>query len=108
MPGTSQIGATNIISDGLNAYRPQAAFLIPTETPFNSMGSAGARLDSDALPLLTVTLAGGVPGLAKPCTKANSPGASPPATPGVGLPVGDGLGDGLTLGLGLAVGLATG
>jgi hypothetical protein len=97
-----------LISPELTAYRPQAALLIAIETPFNSIGSAGARPASEALLLLTVTLASDR--LTLDWKKPNSPGAKPGAMNGVGLPVGVGDGDGLGEGLafGVAVGLATG
>src|SRR5262249_27538203 len=79
------------------------AELIDTDTPFSSIGSDGARLDSEASLFATVALDGARLTLA--WTTASSPAAKPI---GVGLPlgVGDGLGVGLTVGL--AVGLATG
>jgi len=83
--------------------------LIATETPFNSIGSDGARVDSEAFALLTVAVAGARLTLAR--ATANSPAAKPAGlvaglTEGEGLGLGDG--DGLTDGLGVAVGLATG
>ena len=106
--GNNPVGTTNLISDEPTAYRPHAALLMATETPFNSIGSAGARFDSDALLLLTVTLDGAR--LALDWKTAISPAARPRGTNGVGLAagVGDGLGVGLAVGLGVAVGLATG
>jgi len=83
--------------------------LIETETPFNSIGKDGARLDSDALALLTVALAGARLTLAwaTPSSPAANPvGLAPGLTEGLG--EGLGLGLGLTVGLGVAVGLATG
>src|SRR5215471_10705063 len=81
-----------------------------TETPFNSIGNEGARVDSEALALLTVALVTG-PKLA--CTVASSPAARPfglevGLTEGLGDGLGLGLGVGLIVGLGVAVGLATG
>ena len=85
-----------------------------TETPFNSIGSDGARLDAEAFALLTVPLVT-VPKAAR--ATATSPAANPTGAAlgltdalgeGLGLGLGLGLGVGLTFGLGVAVGLATG
>ena len=106
------MGTTNLICEELKAKSPHAAPLMDTETPFNSIGNAGARFDSEALESATVTLAGARLTLA--FARASSPGAKPVGTYGVGLGLtlglGDGLGDGLGVGLalGVGVGLATG
>src|SRR5438046_2266926 len=81
---------------------PQAAPRIDTETPFNSTGSAGANLDSEALPGVAEDGAR----LALEVITASSPAANPGAMNGVGLPVG--LGEGVGLPLALAAGTATG
>src|SRR5260370_42267902 len=93
VPVFNPIGTTNLICVGLTAYRPHAAPLIETETPFSSIGSGGARLASEASALVTVALAGAR--LTLDWTKASSPGAKPGAMSGVGLPVavGDGRGE---------------
>ena len=78
--------------------------MIETETPLNSIGSAGARFNSEA-PLAFVDAGAGL----KPaCAIASSPGASPGAINGVGLPVGVGDGDGVGLPVEVAVGMNTG
>ena len=103
------MGTTKRISEALTAKSPQAAPLIETETPFNSIGKAGARFDSDASALLTVAGAGARVTLDR--MRPNSPEANPVgATCGLTEALGDGLGlgDGLTEGLGVAVGLAIG
>ena len=106
------MGTTNLICAELKAKSPHAAPLMDTETPFNSIGKAGARFDSEALASSTVALAGARLTLA--FAKASSPGAKPVGTYGVGLGLtlglGEGLGDGLGVGLpvGVGVGLATG
>jgi len=103
---------TNRTSDELTEYIPQAAPSIDTDTPFNSIGSEGARFDSDAFALLTVALVT-VPKL--PFADVSSPAATPTGLVvglmdalGDGLGLGLGEGVGLTDGLGVAVGLATG
>src|SRR5581483_6885811 len=58
LPGPKPIGTTNLICPLLTAYKPHAAPLMATETPFNSTGNAGARFDSEALALLTVAAEG--------------------------------------------------
>src|SRR5205085_4801788 len=88
-----------------------------TDTPFNSIGKAGARFDSDAFALLMLTEEGARLTLA--CATPNSPAANPLGAAagetlgdavgdGLGLGLGVGVGVGLTPGLGVAVGLATG
>jgi hypothetical protein len=101
-----------LICEELTEYSPQAAPLIETETPLNSIGNDGARFDSEAFALATVAL---VTAPKLPWAAANSPAAKPAGvalglTEGLteGLGDGLGLGVGLTLGLGVAVGLATG
>src|SRR5207253_11299095 len=102
------LGTKNLICEGLTAKSPHAAPLIDTETPFNSIGRAGARFDSEALESATVTLAGARLILA--FARASSPGAKPVGTYGVGLGLTLGLGDGLgdVLGVGLALGVGVG
>src|SRR5438876_11811586 len=112
VPVARPLGTTNLICEELTAKSPHAAPLMDTETPFNSIGSAGARFASEALASATVTLAGARLTLA--FARASSPAAKPVGTYGVGLGLtlglGDGLGDGLGVGLalGVGVGLATG
>ena len=86
----------------LTDHIPAATPLIETDTPFNSTGSGGAKLNSDAF---TVPTADGAR-LALELMIVNSPAANPGATsgPAAGLPVGLGLGEGEGLPLGLAVG----
>jgi hypothetical protein len=69
------MGTTNLISAAPTAYNPQAALLIPTETPFNSIGNDGERFESDASLLLTVTLEGAR--LTLDCRNPCSAGAKP-------------------------------
>ena len=56
IPAGSARGTTNLIWVELTENSPQAAPLMATETPFNSIGNDGARVDSEALVLLTVAL----------------------------------------------------
>src|SRR5207302_9733074 len=99
---TSPGGTTNEIADELTAYKPQAAPLMETETPFNSIGNQGANFDSEAL---AVDADEGAKA-ALELMRARSPGAKPGATRGV--PVAVGLGDGVGLPLGTEIGVATG
>ena len=94
-PADKPIGTTKSIS--LDAfptkYKPAAAPLMETETPFSSIGNIGLRAVSDPP---TPALSDGARATDER-TMLNSPGASPPAiVPGVG--VGVGLGEGLAAG----------
>src|SRR6266404_155325 len=94
-PVDKPIGTTKSIS--LDAfptkYKPAAAPLMETETPFSSIGNIGLRAVSDSP---TPALSEGASATDER-TMLNSPGASPPAiVPGVG--VGVGLGEGLAAG----------
>ena len=79
------------------------------------LGKLGARVDSEALAGLTVTVPGAK--LMFDCATLNSPAAKPTGlgvgvglglSVGVGLGLGVGEGDGLTEGLGVGEGLVTG
>jgi hypothetical protein len=106
VPGGKLIGTTKFIWFGElpTKYKPAAAPLTETDTPFSSTGRKGDRDISD--PPLAVTLEG-----AKSSEPfliiANSPAAKPAASvAGVGL--GDGLGVGVGLGLGVGLTVGTG
>jgi hypothetical protein len=53
-PTGTPFGTTKLIAVELTEYMPHATPTIETDTPFNSIGSDGANLDSDALPVAAV------------------------------------------------------
>jgi hypothetical protein len=85
-------------------YRPAAAPLTETETPFSSTGRGGVLVVSEP-PVLCV-FAGARATVE--VTTVSSPGAKAGAVPGLGLGVGVGVGVGVGLAVGLGVGLALG
>src|SRR6266508_4194650 len=98
------MGTTKLIAEELTEYMPQAAPRIETETPFSSIGRAGANFNSEALDVITAEGAR----LTLALIRASSPADNPGAMRGPGLPVGLGLGEGVGLPLELGGAAATG